>query len=88
MTEMYFSLHLKCDEPQYYCHTQIILGCGDEDREQTRNLFFSTPTKALYCVLLKKNNDLCNKRAQSNPRKYFHTPAHSPYHFPACVIST
>lgn len=19
---MYFSLHLKCDEPQYYCHTQ------------------------------------------------------------------
>jgi len=66
---MYFSVHLKCEEPQYYGHTQIILGCGDEDREQTCNLFFSTPTKALYCVLLKKNNDLCNKRALSNPRK-------------------
>lgn len=35
---MYFSLHLKRDEPQYYCHAQIILGCGDEDREQTCNL--------------------------------------------------
>ena len=70
---MYYSLHLKCEETQYLCHIQIILGCGDEDLEQTCILFFSAPTKALYCVLLKKNNDPCNKWAQSSPRKYFHT---------------
>lgn len=70
---MYYSLHLKCEEAQYLCRTQIILGYGDEDREQTCNLFFSAPTKALYCVLLKKNNDPRNKRGQSSPRKYFHT---------------
>ena len=56
-------------------------------RSRTNLQPVATPTKALYCVLLKKNNDLCNKLAQSNPRKYFHSPAHSPYHFPACVIS-